>query len=212
MRKLSSCPVLVVLAARGVAVYHRLAPPKAPAAATTTTTTTTTAPNYPTAPLTGLPDPVGRRAHAARSHRQDREHTPGSAAVGHQRGRRRLRGDRERRHHAPGGDLQLAGPRQGRAGSLGATDRYPGRLAHRGHLRLLRRRPYADRQHRDRAPVEPRRRELGRRRHVPRSRLSKRRTTSLPAAPLLFAFKGTPTPPPALFTTAPRARRRSGTR
>jgi hypothetical protein len=48
--------VVVVAAIGGLALYHfRNTPP----AASTTTTTTTTLPQYPTAPLTGLPDPSG---------------------------------------------------------------------------------------------------------------------------------------------------------
>lgn len=59
MRKLVvTVAVLVVLAAGGVAVYH-VSTTKGASSPTTTSTTTTTAPNYPTAPLTGLPDPSG---------------------------------------------------------------------------------------------------------------------------------------------------------
>jgi hypothetical protein len=48
--------VVVVLAIGGVAYFHFR---KSTPTATTTTTTSTTLPQYPTAPLTGLPDPTG---------------------------------------------------------------------------------------------------------------------------------------------------------
>jgi Protein of unknown function (DUF3048) N-terminal domain/Protein of unknown function (DUF3048) C-terminal domain len=50
--------VLVVLAAGGFAAYH-FTTTKSATGPSATSTTTTTAPNYPDAPLTGLPDPSG---------------------------------------------------------------------------------------------------------------------------------------------------------
>src|SRR5580698_6317578 len=57
-RALPAVVVVVVLAAIGGLVFfrvHKTTPPTPP----TTTTTTTTVPHYPTAPLSGLPDPTG---------------------------------------------------------------------------------------------------------------------------------------------------------
>lgn len=56
MRRILIVVVLVVLVGAGFVLYPKL---RSTTAATTTTTTTTTAPTYPTAPLTGLPDPGG---------------------------------------------------------------------------------------------------------------------------------------------------------
>jgi hypothetical protein len=51
--------VLLVLAAAGVFAYTHYKKNKSASGPTTTSTTSTTAPDYPTAPLTGLPDPGG---------------------------------------------------------------------------------------------------------------------------------------------------------
>jgi hypothetical protein len=51
--------VLLVLAAVGVFAYAHFKKNKSASGPTTTSTTSTTAPVYPTAPLTGLPDPGG---------------------------------------------------------------------------------------------------------------------------------------------------------
>jgi hypothetical protein len=50
--------VLIVLAAGGFAIYH-YKKNKSASGPTTTSTTSTSTPTYPTAPLTGLPDPSG---------------------------------------------------------------------------------------------------------------------------------------------------------
>jgi hypothetical protein len=60
MRKYVTLLVVVVIAgAVAIAYPHLHKSPKSASGAPTTTTTTTTAPTYPTAPLTGLPDPGG---------------------------------------------------------------------------------------------------------------------------------------------------------
>ena len=61
MRKYVILLVVVVIAGAVAIAYPHLhkSPKSASGAPTTTSTTTTTAPHYPTAPLTGLPDPGG---------------------------------------------------------------------------------------------------------------------------------------------------------
>jgi hypothetical protein len=61
MRKYVILLVVVLIAGAAAIAYPHLhkSPKSASGAPTTTSTTTTTAPNYPTAPLTGLPDPGG---------------------------------------------------------------------------------------------------------------------------------------------------------
>ncbi len=59
MRKYVILFVVVVIAGAALLAYPHFHSTTSAASATTTTTTTTTAPTYPTAPLTGLPDPGG---------------------------------------------------------------------------------------------------------------------------------------------------------
>lgn len=66
MRKYVILLVVVVIAGAAVLIYphySKSVKSLAGATATTSTTTTTTAPHYPTAPLTGLPDPGGAALH-----------------------------------------------------------------------------------------------------------------------------------------------------
>jgi Protein of unknown function (DUF3048) N-terminal domain/Protein of unknown function (DUF3048) C-terminal domain len=59
MRKYVLMVAAIVIIAAGVVVYSHVNKSNGSPTTTTTTTTTTTAPVYPTAPLTGLPDPTG---------------------------------------------------------------------------------------------------------------------------------------------------------
>jgi len=59
MRKYVLMVVAIVLIAAAVVAYAHTKRSDGAATTTTTSTTTTTAPTYPTAPLTGLPDPTG---------------------------------------------------------------------------------------------------------------------------------------------------------
>ena len=59
MRKYVLMVVAIVLIAAAVVAYAHTKRSDGAATTTTTSTTTTTAPPYPTAPLTGLPDPTG---------------------------------------------------------------------------------------------------------------------------------------------------------
>jgi hypothetical protein len=59
MRKYVLMVAAIVIIAAGVVTYSHVKKSNGAPTTTTTTTTTTTAPVYPTAPLTGLPDPTG---------------------------------------------------------------------------------------------------------------------------------------------------------
>ena len=92
-------------------------------------TTTTSAPRPTTTKSHGLRGAADRSSlpEAALegsfgAHHQDRQHARSNAAVRRKRSRRRLRGDRRGRDHAPGGDLQLRGSRRSsvRCGPCGA--------------------------------------------------------------------------------------------
>jgi Protein of unknown function (DUF3048) N-terminal domain/Protein of unknown function (DUF3048) C-terminal domain len=59
MRKYVLMAAAIVIIAAGLVIYAHANKSNGSPTTTTTTTTTTTAPTYPTAPLTGLPDPTG---------------------------------------------------------------------------------------------------------------------------------------------------------